>query len=193
MRIEIVESPHPGGGRRWHDVDACGSDSYTGQCNYPPPPGLRRYDTLNRITAPQHDTPFKSGLPPRPVCLSCARGPHPAWHDMIRLRCISCFPPPRASTCAQPTPSHAATPPAHLTLPLSLATHPCGCSKPHHLAHHPDLKSMSPWRWLSRPQPSHMPLHPLGACVMPPRAWRVGAQTTRRSAAVAASAALRAL
>ena len=110
---------------------------------------------------------------------------------MIRLRCISCFPRPRASACAQATPSHAATP----ALLILLYPSPCGCSKPHHLAHHTDLKSMSPWQWLPRPQPSHLlTCHSLPcACVMPPRAWRVGAQTTPLSAAVAASAALRAL
>ena len=97
----------------------------------------------------------KSGLSAPALC-ACAREP---WHDMIRLRCISCFPRPRASACAQATPSHAATP----ALLILLYPSPCGCSKPHHLAHHTDLKSMSPWRWLPRPQPppTHMPLTPM--------------------------------
>ena len=40
---------------------------------------------------------------------------------MIRLRCISCFPRPRASACAQATPSHAATPALLIFTPLPAA------------------------------------------------------------------------
>ena len=98
---------------------------------------------------------------------------HHTLHGVIRLQCISCSPAPRRLTLHHPPCSSYFTPlPPHIPLRLFEATP---------LAHHTDLRSMSPWRWLPRPQPSHLRTCHSLPCAMPPRAWRVGAQTTRHA------------